>query len=762
MLPGWALCRRQLRLLHFEPAMEDAYRAHQDSRSQWICTIWGIVIGALVLAGGITTVVLFGWGGSSWVVFLSDFLMFMLCLCAAFGPRFVPVLRPYSSHIFISVGVILMGWTGWMSHSISRGLVAYTKYGDELSDVWALIGTTSPKARHQLEAHVARECSERIMFIYILFDYFALDLLRMAGHLQGAAACCLALPVTFAVAYCSSSVLSNSSLAPLIAAAIISPCVFVTTIYLSMLQRGQFQSDNCLRLKMEEEAVRLEEARRDEERRREASQQADSTLYHILKNIMADACGCVDLFLDGAPSPADPSLLQAVACLSRGIQWCKQRQVMVQITAGGYTPMCVPVNLHHFGQSLTQGRNVSGDFPPDDEVVLLDPTVCAIVLDNAIANAVRHGDPQDPQVRLAIRIAPRVPGAAPQLRRVVFTVTNRIHPTRPPITRALVDQILAGDRSVCKSSTALSDGVGLKHTYMAAETHGMHLTLEQVGDVVCLEASLDALPADEFTRQPTETICEKGRAFPEGIRIFCLEDSEVSRRILLHGLTTHTSAADVQVFGKDAEDVLRFQEAALNEADIIILDQHLDYGDVQYTGSDVLRSLLGRGYHGFVCIRSADASHEDELEYNRAGAHCVIGKDVRIQETAETLQARYSRWLHRNSSPALLAPGSMQQRLASASHSPAQQPGSPQSAQLGRYATAVELLLEHNTGSQSSGSAETAPLSPTSLIALRQPPAGLIGAVRPDLALRMDSPLHVRSISPLLSDSAQRFPMVMF
>lgn len=38
---------------------------------------------------------------------------------------------------------------------------------------------------------------------------------------------------------------------------------------------------------------------------------------------------------------------------------------------------------------------------------------------------------------------------------------------------------------------------------------------------------------------------------------------------------------------------------------------------------------------------------------------------------------------------------------------------------------AVELLLEHNTGSQSSGSAETAPLSPTSLIALRQPPAGL-------------------------------------
>eukprot|EP00670_Eutreptiella_braarudii_P015950 CAMPEP_0174330762 /NCGR_PEP_ID=MMETSP0810-20121108/16927_1 /TAXON_ID=73025 ORGANISM="Eutreptiella gymnastica-like, Strain CCMP1594" /NCGR_SAMPLE_ID=MMETSP0810 /ASSEMBLY_ACC=CAM_ASM_000659 /LENGTH=225 /DNA_ID=CAMNT_0015446105 /DNA_START=42 /DNA_END=716 /DNA_ORIENTATION=+ len=55
---------------------------------------------------------------------------------------------------------------------------------------------------------------------------------------------------------------------------------------------------------------------------------ADSMLNHVLKNNMADASGCIDLFFRKAD---DRVLRQAQDILFRGMWWCKWRQAMLSI-----------------------------------------------------------------------------------------------------------------------------------------------------------------------------------------------------------------------------------------------------------------------------------------------------------------------------------------------------------------------------------------------------------------------------------------------
>ena len=135
-----------------------------------------------------------------------------------------------------------------------------------------------------------------------------------------------------------------------------------------------------------------------------AAQKSDSILNHILKNVMVDASGCIDLFL---LEKDVQSLAKAVDILFRGTWWCRLREALLRITTGTYTPDISAVDLQEFGANLAKGRlHVSVTAPP--ELVRLDPLACNIVLDNAISNAIRHGCPRDPQVgpRCAFRSAP--------------------------------------------------------------------------------------------------------------------------------------------------------------------------------------------------------------------------------------------------------------------------------------------------------------------------------------------------------------------
>eukprot|EP00669_Euglena_mutabilis_P014048 TRINITY_DN9073_c0_g1_i1.p2 TRINITY_DN9073_c0_g1~~TRINITY_DN9073_c0_g1_i1.p2 ORF type:complete len:104 (-),score=22.87 TRINITY_DN9073_c0_g1_i1:63-374(-) len=79
--------------------------------------------------------------------------------------------------------------------------------------------------------------------------------------------------------------------------------------------------------------------------------------------------------------------------------------------------------------------------------------------------------------------------------------------------------------------------------------------------------------------------------------------------------------------GAEESDVERFMAIAAEGADIVILDQHLEYGE-SYLGTTVARRLRLLGYNQLLCIRSASDSPEDRRLYASCGAHCVVGKDV--------------------------------------------------------------------------------------------------------------------------------------
>ena len=140
----------------------------------------------------------------------------------------------------------------------------------------------------------------------------------------------------------------------------------------------------------------------------EAGREADSVLHHNLQNCMADAWGLIDLFLEGFEGRAS-LLRQAAGRLQWGMKWSKQRSLITRLTAGTYLPELTPVGLQCFMGTLVQGRSVR-QLPCGEEIVLLDEPVCALVLENALSNATRHGHTSDPDVYLSAELRPLFEG----------------------------------------------------------------------------------------------------------------------------------------------------------------------------------------------------------------------------------------------------------------------------------------------------------------------------------------------------------------
>ena len=69
-----------------------------------------------------------------------------------------------------------------------------------------------------------------------------------------------------------------------------------------------------------------------------------------------------------------------------------------------YKVALIPVNLAEFVSELTSGRPVLVGFPR--MTVLIDPTLCSLILDNTLSNAFKHGHPESPAVRLTIACTP--------------------------------------------------------------------------------------------------------------------------------------------------------------------------------------------------------------------------------------------------------------------------------------------------------------------------------------------------------------------
>eukprot|EP00669_Euglena_mutabilis_P001954 TRINITY_DN1254_c0_g1_i1.p1 TRINITY_DN1254_c0_g1~~TRINITY_DN1254_c0_g1_i1.p1 ORF type:complete len:508 (+),score=61.94 TRINITY_DN1254_c0_g1_i1:24-1526(+) len=224
------------------------------------------------------------------------------------------------------------------------------------------------------------------------------------------------------------------------------------------------------------------------ERQMHAVETADTILNHTLKNILADVASYIELFLAGSAPPE--VLKDGLSCLRRGMRACKERQAYVRLVAGEYVPVRRATNLRHFAEDLVDGMPVT--VHAVDATVPLDTTLCGLILENALCNAIKHGRPDDADVVLTVRQA--MPPESANL--VEFVVSNAVDPARPPLTPELVAQIFEGCKKgqPTRRMTALSEGIGLEHSLMAARIGDITISLGQEGDVVIFRAVLEAVP----------------------------------------------------------------------------------------------------------------------------------------------------------------------------------------------------------------------------------------------------------------------------
>eukprot|EP00667_Euglena_gracilis_P001829 EG_transcript_1829 len=541
-----------------------------------------------------------------------------------------------------------LGFIAWVACSVhlnvgeDRGIVEAT----DLPDVFAAL-QHDERATAILHRYVGAEIGRKYLWYALVLNHYHLELLQFLDLTWLSVLVFASVPASLWTVSYVSPYLSNTVQEVLVAAIISMMYTLGLSYYNVVSRRRQFAAEHELQRQLEKEAATLKEAAQQEAELKEASQEADTILNHLLKNVMADAAGCIHLYLQSPSNPpphSPPDLVQAMECLERGVAWCRKRQALLRIASGRYTPQLFDVDLTQFGNSLLQGRPIQADFPA--ELVTIDPLLCEIVLENALTNAHRHGHPTEPNVRFTAALTV-IPGdASPPhhpRRRLTFAVTNRADPTRPPLTPELIARLLKGDAHP-RSPTAsrLSENLGMRHLTQAAAVHNMELHLSQVGDVVYFEGTLDvALPT---VINVAQTPCPECPAVvPPNLRVFCVDDSPVARRLLVHTLSGEPMRASVVAFGKTLEEVVDFLEQAVHGADIVILDYHLDYGSIHLLGTELLRSLLDQGYEGLICIRSANASPYDEALYVEAGAHCCIGKDVHPKAMAAALMAAYLR-----------------------------------------------------------------------------------------------------------------------
>eukprot|EP00668_Euglena_longa_P020874 GGOE01025989.1.p1 GENE.GGOE01025989.1~~GGOE01025989.1.p1 ORF type:complete len:640 (-),score=216.19 GGOE01025989.1:383-2263(-) len=388
--------------------------------------------------------------------------------------------------------------------------------------------------------------------------------------------------------------------------------------------------------------LELQRARESEE-----MQRADSMVNHIVKNVMVEAAGQIDAFLElCAPPPlADLGayLRSALERLRSGMAWCRRRGVLLALMNKEARPNLAPTSLAALGSALASHRSIATRFA--DRVVELDEALTDLLLENAITNAFRHGHPTDPDVRFFITVDtademdPKR-GACT----VTFRITNRSHPNSQPLTPELVRRHRPSMQAP-SPSLAFSEGIGLQHCFLAAKLQNMAISLAQEGDTVVFEASL-----------VTKIVCEAEAAaarsgslvvtepLPWGLRISVIDDSSAARMLLKHQLSHDVPGCIVDAFGSSAEDVDPFLSHTLQSADIAILDQHLDWPSGSlHLGTDLVRLLLGAGFRGLICIRSANVSERDTQQYFAAGAHCVLDKLLDRDKMVAALTAQYWR-----------------------------------------------------------------------------------------------------------------------
>ena len=149
-------------------------------------------------------------------------------------------------------------------------------------------------------------------------------------------------------------------------------------------------------------------------------------------------------------------------------------------------------------------------------------------------------------------------------------------------------------------------------------------------------------PRPEIVADP-DLILEDTDEFPAGLRICCIDDSAVARRLVALHVKQHFPGSTVEQFGHTLQEVDAFKRTVMSGADIAILDQNLEYGTTTVFGTTLVQQLLADNFKGLLCIRSANSSEVDVALYTECGAHCAVDKAAQPKEMVEAIKVAYLR-----------------------------------------------------------------------------------------------------------------------
>ena len=105
--------------------------------------------------------------------------------------------------------------------------------------------------------------------------------------------------------------------------------------------------------------------------------------------------------------------------------------------------------------------------------------------------------------------------------RLSFKVTNKCNPARPALTPEYIDLVRSGKSfpSASQGTNAMSDQIGLQHSFLAAHAHGMQLSLTQEDGIVTFEGLLQVELAEMPQDLQDETRALDLTLFPSNLQV---------------------------------------------------------------------------------------------------------------------------------------------------------------------------------------------------------------------------------------------------
>ncbi len=247
--------------------------------------------------------------------------------------------------------------------------------------------------------------------------------------------------------------------------------------------------------------------------------------------------------------------------------------------------------------------------------VVGDPTRVRQVVLNLVSNAVKYTERGSVGVALGGRDD-----------HPLITVTDTGIGMSPETQKALFDLFCQGDATMTRRFGGT--GLGLAISRRLARMMG--------GDVVCESEPGRGSRFEFHFKAPAAECCSETSTSVQGVRetersdrcdgvrVLLAEDSEDTRRLLVHYLTRGGALVQTASNGQEAVDVAEAAVASGNPFDVILMDMQMPVLD----GYQATTRLRANGYRGPVLALTAHAMREDERRCLEAGCDQYITKPV--------------------------------------------------------------------------------------------------------------------------------------